>query len=184
MLNPSPERERGREGGRGGGREGGREGERVRVGERGRERGGKEREGERGRERGGREREREGGGGGGRGGEGEFRNVYTCTCKCIHTHIQQADMHTHCVPIIMYTIPTLREISVTTRADKVFLMPAQVLGSDTWLQRERETERVGINTIVIINWNNFVWTTSDVTPSSSITVYTETCSLPDSKWLS
>ena len=53
-----------------------------------------------------------------------------------HTHIQQADMHTHCVPIIMYCIPTLREISVTTRADKVFLMPAQVLGSDTWLQRE------------------------------------------------
>ena len=58
-----------------------------------------------------------------------------------HTHIQQADVHTHCVPITMYCIPTLREISVTTRADKVFLMPAQVLGSDTWLQRERETER-------------------------------------------
>ena len=31
------------------------------------------------------------------------------------------------------------------QADKVFLMPAQVLGSDTWLQRERETERVGTN---------------------------------------
>ena len=87
----------------------------------------REREGERGRERGGRER--------------NFRDVYTRTCKCIHTHIQQADMHTHCVPIIMYCIPTLREISVTTRADKVFLMSAQVLGSDTWLQRERETER-------------------------------------------
>ena len=89
------------------------------------------------REREGREGKREGGGG-----EGEFRNVYTCTCKCIHT---QADMHTHCVPIIMYCTPTLREISVTPRADKVFLMPAQVLGSDTWLQRERETERVGTN---------------------------------------
>ena len=151
----------------------------MREGERGEGRKERAREGERG--EGGKER---GGGGGGRGGEGEFRNVYTCTCKCIHTHIQQADMHTHCVPIIMYTIPTLREISVTTRADKVFLMPAHALGSDTWLQRERETERVGINTIVIINWNNLVWTTSDVTPSSSITVYTETCSLPDSKWLS
>ena len=72
-----------------------------------------------------------------------------------HTHIQQADMHTHCVPIIMYCIPTLREISVTTRADKVFLMPAQVLGSDTWLQRERETERVGTNRNihrVSMNW--------------------------------
>ena len=132
MLNPSPERERG--GGREGGRERGREGERERE----RERGGKGREGERGREREGegeRGKERE------RGGEGEFRNIYTCTCKSIHTHIQQADMHTHCVPIIMYCIPTLREISVTTRADKVFLMPAQVLGSDTWLQREWETER-------------------------------------------
>ena len=73
----------------------------------------------------------------------------------IHAHIQQADMHTNCVPIIMYCIPTLREISVTTRADKVFLMPAQVLGSDTWLQRERETERVGTNRnihTVSMNW--------------------------------
>ena len=156
MLNPSPERERerGREGERERGREREREregeGERVRVreGERGEGRKERVREGERGegrkerargRERGGRERERE------RGGEGEFRNVYTCTCKCFHTHIQQADMHTHCVPIIMYCTPTLREISVTTRADKVFLMPVQVLGSDTWLQRERETERVGTN---------------------------------------
>ena len=92
-------------------------------------------EGERG--EGGKERER--------GREGEFRNVYTCTCKCIHTHIQQADMHTHCDPIIMYCIPTLREISVTTRADKVFLMPAQVLGSDTWLQREKERDRMSTN---------------------------------------
>ena len=118
MLNPSPERERGRV------------------------------------EREGREGKRE------RGREGEFRDVYTCTCKCIHTHIQQADMHTHCVPIIMYCIPTLREISVTTRADKVFLMPAQVLGSDTRLQRERETERVGTNrnnhTVRNIN-NNFMY---------------------------
>ena len=79
-----------------------------------------------------------------------------------HTHIQQADMYTHtyCTTaslIIMYCIPTLREISVTTRADKVFLMPAQVLGSDTWLQRERETERVGTNRnihTVSMNWNN------------------------------
>ena len=122
-------------------REGERGIERVREGERERER-----------EREGREGKRE------RGGEREFRNVYTCTCKCIHTYIQQqADMHTHCVPIIMYCTPTLREISVTTRADKVFLMPAQVLGSDTWLQRERETERVGTNRnihTVSMNWNN------------------------------
>ena len=90
-----------------------------------------------------------------RGGEGEFRNVYTCTCKCIYTHIQQADIHTHCVPIIMYCTPTLREISVTMRADKVFLMPAQVLGSDIRLQRERETERVATNRnihTVSMNW--------------------------------
>ena len=133
------EGEGGREGERGREMEGGRWREGGREGERGRERG---REGERGRERKERVREGERGEGGKereRGGEGEFRNVYTCTCKCFHTHIQQADMHTHCVPIIMYCIPTLREISVTTRADKVFLMPAQVLGSDTWLQRERET---------------------------------------------
>ena len=121
MLNPSPERERerereggrGREGERGGERERGREGERVRE----------EREGERERE-----------------GESSETQMHS------HTHIQQADMYTHtyCTTaslIIMYCIPTLREISVTTRADKVFLMPAQVLGSDTWLQRERETER-------------------------------------------
>ena len=73
-----------------------------------------------------------------------------------HTHIQQADMHTHSVPITMYCIPTLREISVTTRADKVFLMPAQVQGSDTWLREtERETERVGTNRnihTVSMNW--------------------------------
>ena len=54
----------------------------------------------------------------------------------------------------------MREISVTTRADKVFLMPAQVLGSDTWLQRERETDRMGTNrnnhTVRNIN-NNFMY---------------------------
>ena len=111
-----------------GGKERVREGEMEGEGERWREMG---REGERGRERGLREREREGER------ESSETYIYTCTCKCIHTHIQQADTHTHCVPIIMYCIPTLREISVTTRADKVFLMPAQVLGSDTWLQRER-----------------------------------------------
>ena len=109
------------------------------------------REGERG--EGGRERER---------GRGTVQKH-----KCIHTHIykQQADMYTHtyCTTaslIIMYCIPTLREISVTTRADKVFLMPAQVLGSDTWLQRERETERVGINrnihTVSMNRNNNFM----------------------------
>ena len=98
---------------------------------------------------GGRERERE------RGGEGEFRNTNAFT----HTYTTSRHVHTHilyyCVPIIMYCIPTLREISVTTRADKVFLMPAQVLGSDTWLQRERETERVGTNRNihrVSMNW--------------------------------
>ena len=97
------------------------------------------REGERG--EGGKDREREG--------ERESSETYTHAHASAFTHTlyrQQADMHTHCVPIIMYCIPTLREISVTTRADKVFLMPAQVLGSDTWLQRERETERVGTNT--------------------------------------
>ena len=97
-------------------------------------RGGKESGGERGRERRGREREREG--------EREISETQMHS----HTHIQQADMYTHtyCTTaslIIMYCIPTLREISVTTRADKVFLMPAQVQGCDTWLQRERETER-------------------------------------------
>ena len=57
----------------------------------------REGEGRKEREREGREGKRESGG------EGEFRNVYACTCKCIHTHIhvQQADMHTNCVPIIM-----------------------------------------------------------------------------------
>ena len=122
--------------------------ERGREGESGRERGGKEREGERGRERGGREREREREGGGRereREGERESSETYTHAHASAFTPMQQADMHTHCVPITMYCIPTLREISVTTRADKVFLMPAQVLGSDTWLQRERETERVGTN---------------------------------------
>ena len=133
------------------GREGGREGER------GRERGERWREGERGERRkdrvsvrergeGGKERER---------GERESLETYTHAHASAFTH--QADMHTHCVPIIMYCIPTLREISVTTRADKVFLMPAQVLGSDTWLQRERETERVGTNRnihTVSMNWNN------------------------------
>ena len=144
MLNPSPERKREGE------RKRGREGE----GEKGRVEGGREREGERGREREreGREGKRE------RGREGDFKDVYTRTCKCIHT--PQADMHTHCVPIIMNCIPTLREISVTTRADKVFLMPAQVLGSDTWLQRERETDRMGTNrnnhTVRNIN-NNFMY---------------------------
>ena len=122
----------------------------MREGERGRERGEKEREGERGRERGGKERERE------REGERETSEMYTHAHASAFT--QQADVHTHCVPIIMYCIPTLREISVTTRADKVFLMPAQVLGSDTWLQRERETERVGTNrNIHTVSINNFNW---------------------------
>ena len=141
---------------------------RVREGEMEGERGGREREGERGRDGGrGGERVREGERGeGGKERERERGRVQ----KRIHMHmqvhshctlyIQQADMHTHCVPIIMYCIPTLREISVTTRADKVFLMPAQVLGSDTWLQRERETERVGTNrnihTVRNIN-NNFMY---------------------------
>ena len=131
---------------------------RVREGERGGE-------GERGRERGGRgERGRDGGRGGERVSEGERgrgrvqKRIHMHMQVHSHTHIiQQADMHTHCVPIIMYCTPTQREISVTTRADKVFLMPAQVLGSDTWLQRERETERVGTNRIihtVSMNWNN------------------------------
>ena len=62
----------------------------------------------------------------------------------VHTYNKQTCTHILC-PYIMYCIPTLREISVTTRADKVFLMPAQVLGSDTWLQREREIEREGTN---------------------------------------
>ena len=109
-------------------------------------------EGERGGERRGRERER----------EGERDSSETQMHSHTHIYIQQADMYTHtyCTTaslIIMYCIPTLREISVTTRADKVFLMPAQVLGSDTWLQRERETERVGINRnihTVSMNWNN------------------------------
>ena len=98
-----------------------------------------------------REREREGGRG------RVQKRIHMHMQVHSHTHIQQADMHTHCVPIIMYCIPTLREISVTTRADKVFLMPAQILGSDTWLQRERETERVGTNRnihTVSMNWNN------------------------------
>ena len=92
----------------------------MREGERGEGRKERAREGERG--EGGKERER---------GRGRVQKRIHSTCKCFHTHIQQADMHTHCVPIIMYCTPTLREISVTTRADKVFLMPAQVLGSDT-----------------------------------------------------
>ena len=33
----------------------------------------------------------------------------------VHTH---ADMHTHCVPTIMYCIPTLREISVKREQTK------------------------------------------------------------------
>ena len=128
-----------------------REGERVRVGERGRERG---REGERGGER---EREEREGKSGRERGRGRVQ-------KRIHMHMQ---VHSHtynkqtCTHTVSCTVPTLREISVTTRADKVFLMPAQVLGSDTWLQRERgrqrerETEREGINrnTILKINWN-------------------------------
>ena len=121
---------------------------RGREGERGREEGKRERarEGERG--EGGKERERERG-------RGRVQKRIHMHMQ-VHSHrIQQADTHTHCVPIIMYCIPTLREISVTTRADKVFLMPAQVLGSDTWLQRERETERVGTNRNihrVSMNW--------------------------------
>ena len=107
----------------------------MREGERGEGRKERAREGERG--EGGKESEREG--------ERESSETYTHAHASAFTHIQQADMHTHCVPIILYCIPTLREISVTMRADKVFLMPAQVLGSDTWLQRERETERVGTN---------------------------------------
>ena len=37
----------------------------------------------------------------------------------------------------------------------MFLIPAQVLGRDTWLQREREIERVGTNRnihTVSMNW--------------------------------
>ena len=112
-------------------REGERGGERVREGERGRE-GGKEREGGRGRVQ---------------------KRIDMHMQVHSHTHIQQADMHTHCVPIIMYCIP---RDQCYNESRKVFLMPAQVLGSDTWLQRVRETERVANRNIhtVSMNWNN------------------------------
>ena len=138
MLNPSPERERGREGGRERGKEEGRGGKREREGERG---------------RGGGEREREV--------LGTYTHMQTCThaSSCAHT----MHMYTYCVPIIMYCIPTLREISVTTRADKVFLMPAQVLGSDTWLQREWVEYH---SEHQLEHQKQLVRTTNDVTPSS------------------
>ena len=105
-----------------------REGERVREGERGE--GGKERERER-----------------------ESSETYTHVHASAFTHTynkQTSHAHTYCVPIIMHCTPTLSEISVTTRADKVFLMPAQVLSSDTWLQRVGTKRK---NHTVSINWN-------------------------------
>ena len=81
---------------------------------------------------------REGEGERGREGERGFRNIHTHadmhTRKLMCAHY--AHVHILCTYYyVLYTHP--REISVTTRADKVFMMPAQVLGS-RYMAAERE----------------------------------------------